>query len=246
MAGDVFVVSRSRLAEQINGGLDLTTKVPCPSCGICAYRCRIGSVPAKKPGSTCESCCARRDRYLFTNVQATLEARYRGLFHPLWTPAVLYLVRWYCDRYFRWFDSSGLQGEDHFRNTCTVAEHTPDVRHSSPTRELETVQKEQEFPTSLPVPVSAARVDGEAPRSFPNVGTAVSHPTEASPEAILCPAPEIGGACRQCWIAGQESVMYRLHGWSVSRYPVTPRGAIPRWRGCSRSRRSRSLGDPYE
>jgi hypothetical protein len=46
LARDLSIVSRHRLAEKVTGGLSLTTKVPCPSWGIPAIRCRTGSVLA--------------------------------------------------------------------------------------------------------------------------------------------------------------------------------------------------------
>lgn len=108
MDADLRAVSRGRLAERITGGLSLTTKMPCPSWGISATRCRIGQALARREGTVCSGCYALRGRYRFAAVQARLEARYRGLFHPLWTPAMVFLVRYFCDRYFRLFDSGDL------------------------------------------------------------------------------------------------------------------------------------------
>jgi hypothetical protein len=109
LEADLAVVSRNRLAEQITGGLSFTVKMPCPSWGISATRCKVGSVLAAKEGTTCADCYARKGRYAFPKVQAKLEERYRGLFNPLWTPAMVFLVRYYCEAYFRWFDSGDLQ-----------------------------------------------------------------------------------------------------------------------------------------
>lgn len=82
---DLKTVSRNRLAEQIIGGLSFTQKMPCPSIGVSAYRCKIGSVLAEQENSTCSACYARKGRYVFDQVQKKLEQRYQGLFDPLWT-----------------------------------------------------------------------------------------------------------------------------------------------------------------
>src|SRR5205823_6522711 len=121
--------------ERITGGLSFTSKMPCPSWGIPATRCKIGSLLARKPGSTCASCYALRGRYRFDAVQAKLQQRFTGLFHELWTPAMVFLVRYYCDRYFRLFDSGDVQDVPHLKNIVTLACHTPDVQIWLPTRE---------------------------------------------------------------------------------------------------------------
>src|SRR2546430_2351554 len=129
MAADLRVVSRNRLAETITGGLSVTSKMPCPSWGISAARCRIGSVLAQKVNTVCSACYAMRGTYQFPNVQKKLEERYQGLFHPLWVPAMVFLIRYFCDRYMRWFDSGDLPGVNCLRNVLTVCAHTRDVLH---------------------------------------------------------------------------------------------------------------------
>jgi hypothetical protein len=104
---------------------------------------------------------------VFATVQRKLEERYRGVFHPLWTPSMTFLVRWYADRYFHWFDSGDLQGTNHLRNIATVAAHTPDVWHWLPTREHETVRAVGAFPPNLTVRLSGQTIDGPAPDLMP-------------------------------------------------------------------------------
>jgi hypothetical protein len=212
---DLNVVSRNQLAEQITGGLSWPRKMPCPSWGISATRCRIGSILAQQAGTVCHKCYALRGRYTFNTVQAKLEERYRGLFHPLWTPAMIFLIRYYCDRYFRFFDSGDLQGMNHLRNIITIAEHTRDVCIWLPTREAElvrTVLREMgELPENLVIRVSAARIDGPPPKGFAHTSTVVS---AAVAGTATCPAPEQGGTCaecRWCWDARLGNVIYRLH-----------------------------------
>src|SRR5207247_2375847 len=113
---------------------------------------------------------------------------------------MIFLITYYCDRYFRWFDSGDLQGASHLQNICTVAAHTPEVRHWLPTRELETVQAVRReggpFPENLVVRVSAHRIDGAPPRGFPTTSTVTA--TGARPGALVCPSPEQKNTCRDC------------------------------------------------
>jgi Gene product 88 len=206
MDEDLKAVSRNKLAEQITGGLSVTSKMPCPSWSISAYRCRLGSVLAQKEGTTCSKCYARKGRYSFSKVQERLEQRYQALFDPLWTPAMIFLIRYYCHEYFRWFSSGDLQGENHLRNIVTVAEHTPDVRHWLPTRETEIVRAVGEFPENLVVRLSATKIDGKPPR-WPTTSTVVT-------EGETCPASHQGGSCgncRACWERSVANVAYRKH-----------------------------------
>lgn len=216
---DLRVVSRNRLAETITGGLSVTSKMPCPSWGISAMRCRVGQVLAKREGTVCHDCYAMKGTYGFPNVQRKLEERYRGIFHPLWTPAMVFLIRYFCDRYFRIFDSGDLQDENHYRNIITMARSVPDVQIWMPSREIRTIQAVHrellrlglEYPQNLVARVSAPLIDGEPPLGFPHTSTALSG---QEPGEGICPAPENGGECgdcRACWDAGVSNVAYRHH-----------------------------------
>jgi hypothetical protein len=211
---DLKTVGRNRLAEKITGGLSMTTKMPCPSWGISAARCRIGSVLAGVKGSTCESqtCYAKNGTYRFPNVQKKLEERYEGLFSPLWTPAMIFLVRYHCDRYLRLFDSGDVQDVNHMHNICTLARNVPDIRIWMPSREQEVVRAcEGEIPENLTVRLSATMVDGPPPSWWPTTSTVVS---VEEPGEGICPAPENEGQCgecRSCWDRSIANVAYRAH-----------------------------------
>src|SRR5262249_7071424 len=160
-----------RNAQRYSGGFSEPGKMPCPSWGISAARCRIGSVLAGQEGTVCHDCYARKRNYLRDTVQHRLEERYEALMNPenLWVPAMIFMINYFCDKYFRLFDSGDLQGANMLRNICTIAEHTPEVRIWLPTREIETVRavlKERVFPDNLVVRVSGNMVGGEAPRGF--------------------------------------------------------------------------------
>lgn len=183
--------------------------MPCPSWGISATRCRLGSILAQKPGTVCSGCYALKGRYKFSKVQEKLEKRYRGLFNELWTPAMAYLIAWHCNRYFRFFDSGDLQGENHLRNIVRIAEAVPDVQMWLPTREIETVRTVGEFPPNLTVRVSGHHIDGEAP-AWPTTSVVSRGPGKG----YACPSKSQGnrcGDCRACWDREINSVAYRLH-----------------------------------
>lgn len=219
METDLRLVARNRLAEKITGGLSFTSKMPCPSWGISAARCRVGQALARREGTTCHDCYAMKGTYGFPNVQAKLEERYQGLFHRLWTPAMVFLVRYFCDRYFRLFDSGDIVDEHHYRNIITMARHMPDVQIWMPTREIRTIQNVHRellrqrlaLPENLLVRVSAALIDGEPPPGFPHTSTVIS---SQEPDKGICPSPENGGTCgecRACWDRSVQNVAYRQH-----------------------------------
>jgi hypothetical protein len=218
MAEDLKAVSRNRLAEKITGGLSITQKMPCPSWGIPATRCKLGSILAQRANTVCGSCYALKGRYRFSHVQQKLEERYRGLFQPLWTPAMVFLIRWYADRYFRWFDSGDLQGESHLRNIRTVAEHTPEIQHWLPTREAAIVRAVRdrigEFPENLTVRLSGHYVDGPPP-DWPTTSTVAREAHRETHEgSYACPSRLQGnscGDCRACWSPEVPQVVYTLH-----------------------------------
>jgi hypothetical protein len=212
MEADLALVGRNRLADRITGGLSFTSKMPCPSWGISAIRCRTGQRLAQVLGTTCHDCYALKGRYIFPNVQRKLEERYEGLFHSLWTPAMLHLFSYFCARYFRLFDSGDLQGVNHLKNILTIARNVPDVQMWLPTREYEVVQAcADEIPPNLTIRVSAHQVDAEPPSWWPTTST-VTHVQETGNR--ICPAPDQDGRCgecRECWDRSVKNVAYRLH-----------------------------------
>lgn len=209
---DVALVGRHHLAEEITGGLSWPSRMPCPAWGLSASRCKTGAKLAEQEGTTCHECYATKGRYGLDNVQARLERCYEGLFHPLWVPAMVFLIRWHCDEHFRWFHSGDLQDESMLRNICTVARNTADVRHWLPTREYEIVRAcKHELPENLLVRVSATKIDGAPPRWWPTTSTVVSG--QEWDEGI-CGAKETDGncgPCRDCWDHEVPNVAYRLH-----------------------------------
>jgi hypothetical protein len=219
LQADLIAVSRNRLAEKITGGLSRPGKMPTYAWGISAARCKLGSVLAEKPGTVCHDCYARKRNYLRDSVQERLELRYEGLFHPLWVPAMVFLVNYFCYKYFRLFDSGDLQDENHYKNVITMARHTPEVVIWMPTREIQILQNVHremvrlalEFPQNLIPRVSANKINGPAPRGFQYTSAVVSDQADATCVAQLqgnkCDG-EVAD-CRACWT--EKHVTYPLH-----------------------------------
>lgn len=211
---DILLVGRRGLAEEITGGLSHPSRMPCPAWGLSAERCRTGSKLAEVGGSTCESCYATRGHYGLDSVQAKLEKRYEGLFHPLWVPAMVFLIRWECDSHFRWMDVGDLQDENMLRNIMTIARATPDIKHWLPTRELAIVRAcKSEVPENLLIRVSATMIDGRPPGGWPWTSTVIEAEEHPWDERV-CGALDNEGQCRDCrwcWDHDVRNIAYMLH-----------------------------------
>lgn len=210
LEADLKVVGRNQLADKITGGLSKPGKMPCPSFGLPAVRCQIGSLMAKNPKSVCHpsNCYAKKGRYRFPHVQRKYEQRFEGLRSDLWTPAMVFLIRYYCEEYFRWFCSGDIQGENHLRNIVRIAQEVPEVKMWLPTREAGVVRSVGHFPENLTVRVSGHMVDGPAP-DFPTVSRVTR-----KKEEVTCPSRQQQNSCqdcRKCWDQTVPEVVYQLH-----------------------------------
>jgi len=210
---DLAKVTRNGLAERITGGLSNPSKMPEFAWGLPAARCNVGSILAQQSGTVCSKCYALKGRYNFDRVQARLEQRYKGLDHPLWVPAMVFLIRWQVARYFRWFDSGDLAGAELLQNICFVASHTREILHWLPTREYDVVRGYGgAVPENLTIRVSANLIDDAPPSWWPQSSSVITSEDRAT--GHLCPAPEQDnscGECRVCWQKDVSNVNYRLH-----------------------------------
>jgi hypothetical protein len=210
---DLQVVARNRLAEGITGGLSWPSKLPCPAWGISATHCKIGSVLAREKGTVCNRCYSLKNRFLFPSVQDKLEHAYQGLAHRLWTPAMVFLIRWFANKYFRWFHAGDIQGPSHLRNIITICENTRDILHWLPTREYELIRSHKgPVPDNLTIRLSAHRIDGDPPDGWPSTSTVAA--TSPKPGSYVCPSPEqknFCGECRECWNPQTRNISYWLH-----------------------------------
>jgi hypothetical protein len=210
---DLAKVTRNGLAERITGGLSRPSKMPELAWGLPATRCKVGSLLSQQSGTVCSQCYAMKGRYNFGKVQHRLEQRFNGLEHPLWVPAMIFLIRWEVARYFRWFDSGDLQSAELLQNICLVASHTQEILHWLPTREYDLVRGHRgDLPDNLTIRVSANLIDDTPPAWWPQTSAVTTSDDKAN--GYLCPASEQDnscGECRACWRKDVAHVSYRLH-----------------------------------
>jgi len=194
-------------ASKIVGGLSTPGKMPCYSINLPAWACKLGSILAKKFGTTCYGCYALKNRYTMPIQQAAMVRRLEALTNPLWVQAMTTLITGH--KYFRWHDSGDLQSVTHFKNILEVAKATPDTQHWLPTREVKLMKliDPDVIPKNLIIRISATKVDGRAPRWWPWTST-------VSTTSKTCPAPDQGGkcrSCRSCWSRDIPNVTYAKH-----------------------------------
>jgi len=204
-------VGRHRLAEEIFP-VSWPSKLPCPAWGLSATRCRMGTILGRNERSICHesTCYAKRGRLTFDNVQKKFEKAYRGLFHPLWVPAGIFMISWEADDYWRWFHSGDIQGDTHFQNIITIASFTRHAVQWLPTREKDTVLKFKHLiPDNLRIRASATLVDGPPPTWWPMTSTVVN---SKEPGDEVCPSWEQDGKCDECRACADprvKNVVYR-------------------------------------
>lgn len=205
-------------ALDITGGLSSPSKMPGHAYSLPASKCKTGSKLAKIPGTVCYGCYALKGRYNFGNVQRAMARRLAGIRHKEWVAAMVFLIDRAGDTHFRWHDSGDIQSVAHLRRICEVARLTPNVRHWLPTREAAFLQAvgAQVIPANLTIRLSATKVDGLPPASWPltsTVGTVVGG--GAAPNGTHpCPARHQGnqcGSCRACWDPAVKNVAYEYH-----------------------------------
>ena len=149
-----------RRAEEVGGKLSFPGKMDCPSWGIPARRCRIGSILAQREGTTCNDCYALKGTFRLKSTDALLEDNYRKLQNFLWTPALAAQIRWEADDRFRWFMSGDVQGRNHLLNIIQICLATRRILHWLPTREDRIVREcAHLIPDNLMIRQSATMID---------------------------------------------------------------------------------------
>jgi len=213
-------------AKAIVGSLGFPSKMPGTAWGISAHDCKVGGKLRQVEGSTCSSCYAMKDNYVYPSVAKAHETRKAGLDNPAWVSGMVMLLRATHKRgmgkngpidsgWHRWFDSGDFQSVEHVAKICEVAHLTPEIRHWAATRELAMIAKFVRaggvVPANLTVRVSATMVDDAGPKAWPTT-SGVHHSKRAQGKA--CPAPSNDGkcgSCRACWDRAVPHVSYGLH-----------------------------------
>ena len=175
-----------------------------------ATRCKVGSKLAKVKGSVCHGCYALKGRYRFPNVKEALERRYKqAMTNKDWVFGMVYLINTSNKKEFRWHDAGDIQSAEHLQRIFQVCELTPSVKHWLPTREsviLSNINAD-DVPDNLIIRLSASKVDGPAPKSWPWTSTVVT-------KGKTCPAAEQDNECRDCracWDKSVKNVAYGKH-----------------------------------
>ena len=195
-------------ANIIVGGLSAPGKMPCPSINLPAVACVTGAKLAKIPGTTCHGCYALKGRYRFKSVKDAMNRRLEALQDSRWVRAMVVLMK---DRkFFRWHDSGDIQSSWHLARILEVCKQTPDTKHWLPTREsrLLALMDPEVIPKNLIIRLSATKVNGAAPTSWPWTSTVTDRKDKT------CPAPDQGGkckSCRQCWNHDIKNITYAKH-----------------------------------
>ena len=213
-------------ALEVVGTLGFPAKMPATAYGISAKACITGAKLAKVEGSVCHGCYALKGNYLYPSIGISHETRLAGLANPLWTAAMVTLLKAahargrgrngaFASGWHRWHDSGDLQSVEHLTKICAVAAMTPEIRHWLPTRELGIVKAYQAkggiVPSNLVIRVSATMVDGDATQVWPT--TSGVHNAKRA-KGRTCPAPTQDGKCgdcRACWNPKVKHVSYHLH-----------------------------------
>jgi hypothetical protein len=197
-------------AIKITGGLSKPSKMPGFAYNLPATRCKVGSKLAKVKGSVCHGCYALKGRYRFPNVKEALERRYKqAMTNKDWVFGMVYLINTSNKKEFRWHDAGDIQSAEHLQRIFQVCELTPNVKHWLPTREsviLSNINAD-DVPDNLIIRLSASKVDGPAPKSWPWTSTVVT-------KGKTCPAAEQNNECkdcRACWDKSVKNVAYGKH-----------------------------------
>jgi hypothetical protein len=195
-------------ARKITDSLTRTSKMPGLSYSLPAWACQTGSKLRKVKTSPCYECYALKNNY--TRYPAIKIAQYRRLAAIKmegWTRAMA--VQILKQKYFRWHDAGDVQSHEHMAKIIEVCKLTPNTKHWLPTQERQYLPAPEDVPENLIIRLSRSKVDGPA-------GNAWTHDSGVTTKEgqRTCPAPDQGGACkdcRACWNKDIKSVIYGKH-----------------------------------
>ena len=195
-------------ARKITDSLTRTSKMPGLSYSLPAWACQTGSKLRKVKTSPCYGCYALKGNY--TRYPAIKIAQYRRLAAIKmegWTRAMA--VQILKQKYFRWHDAGDVQSHEHMAKIIEVCKLTPNTKHWLPTQERQYLPKPEDVPENLIIRLSRSKIDGPA-------GNAWTHDSGVTTKEgqRTCPAPDQGGACkdcRACWNKDIKSVIYGKH-----------------------------------
>ena len=195
-------------ALKITDSFTRTSKMPGLSYSLPAWACQTGSKLRLVKTSPCYGCYALKGNY--TRYPAIKAAQYRRLdaiTHPLWVEAMATKIRG--QKWFRWHDAGDVQSIDHMKKIIEVCKLTPNTKHWLPTQERQYLPAPEEVPENLIIRLSASKVDGTAGNAWEHSSTVTTEEGKRT-----CPAPDQGGACkdcRACWNKEVKNITYGKH-----------------------------------
>ena len=208
---------KSRLeALKIVVSLSVPSKMPCYGYALPVSACKTGQKIMKIENSTCNQCYANGGFYLAR--QDALNKRLGAIKKARWADAMVYLIHFHNQKYFRWHDSGDIQSIDHLDKIVDIARRTPDTIHWLPTREYELVKHyikvlHREIPKNLVIRLSAFMIDGPAPVNLA-LSLGLNTSTVVTDGYHMCPASKQDnkcGSCRTCWDPDTLNVSYAFH-----------------------------------
>jgi len=209
-------------ANEITGGLTITSKMPCNSISLPAEECNIGSKLVNVKHSICEGCYALKGRYNFKAGKLKRTERLSKIYHPKWVSAMVSLID-NGDSEFRWHDSGDIHSMIHLTNIMEVARLTPNLNHWLPTKEYALIVdyciSGMIIPKNMVVRLSSYIINGDPPSEMAdrlnllaNVEGFIGTSTVVTIEHD-CPAYSTGGMCgkcRMCW-SSIPNISYPKH-----------------------------------
>lgn len=206
-------------AKEITHSLSITSKMPCDSYGLPISACKTGEKLKHIKDSVCSFCYAASGSYVWNNTINAQEARLKALNDPLWTQAMIKQLQG--KKLFRWHDSGDIQGIDHFKNICLIAEALPECKFWLPTREYSIIKEyaaKNTIPKNLIIRLSAYYIDQpvKIPKSLQGIENIVIANVHFKNEPIgkECLAYKNNnecGSCRDCWNTDIKAISYKKH-----------------------------------
>lgn len=198
------------------GSLSAPSKMPGYSWSISAKHCIVGNKLALIPGTPCANCYAKKNRYLFPNVQNAQERRLSaGNEDPDWVLLMTIRILLRRNPHFRWFDSGDLQSLKMLEDINSVAANTDGyVAHWLPTQERKIVSQLAHVHPNLTIRISSTKVNHTQTTRIKDACTSsVSNDAESS-VGWVCPSrlqENKCGDCRACWDRQIPNVVYIEH-----------------------------------
>jgi len=197
--------------------LSQTSKMPSKSISISAFRCKTGSKLAKKKGTVCFKCYARRGYYHMPSVKKAMADRLTFMQSPNFIPEMVKLLQ--DELRFRWFDSGDIQSIKMGEDILEVIRLTPWCSHWLPSKEYtmwRTITETKDIPPNVALRISNPYDDKTPDKRWSNTSTTFTYEDSPSNVGFQCIAhknkEKYGeyncGDCRACWDTSISNIAY--------------------------------------